>query len=585
MNTWAGKLLGWLSLAAMISFNAPAATYYVNVSNTAPVSPFTDWATAATNIQDAVDVSTDGDLILVTNGLYRTGGATAGQAVTNRVAITNAVTVKSINGPVVTIIQGYQVPGITNGTAAVRCVYIATNAILSGFTLTNGATQFGGWGGGIYCVASNTIITNCIITGNAAGQGGGIYGKGWVLDSQVIRNFAGNNGGGCNAFANGENMLWLSGCTLAGNIAGVGGGGVQAAWLTNCLLQTNYARAGGGGAVGGALYNCTLIGNYATDSGSYGGGVDSSKMDGCVLIGNHANFGGGASYVYLSSGITNCVFLGNYANRGGGIYLCDAYNCVFFTNSATTYGGAAYDPNLYNCVVVSNTAGTSGGGTYATSSSFNIRNSILYYNTAPASPNYSGGSVGNCCVQAASQSPYYITNEPAFVDWPNGDFHLQSNSLCINGGNNASVGTVLDLDGNPRNAGGTVDIGAYEFQSPASTLSYAWAQRYGLPTDGSADIADTDGDQMSNFAEWKSGTTPTNAASMLKMLSATNSLPGMVVKWQSVGGITYYLQRSSDLAGGFTSIVSNRVGQVGSTSYTDTTATNAGPYFYRVGVQ
>jgi hypothetical protein len=90
---------------------------------------------------------------------------------------------------------------------------------------------------------------------------------------------------------------------------------------------------------------------------------------------------------------------------------------------------------------------------------------------------------------------------------------------------------------------------------------------------------------LNNWQEWKSGTVPTNAASVLKMASATNSVSGMVVTWQSVTNITYYLQRSSDLAGGFTSIVSNLVGQVGSNSYPDTTATNAGPYFYRVGVQ
>src|SRR5205085_10072394 len=105
--------------------------------------------------------------------------------------------------------------------------------------------------------------------------------------------------------------------------------------------------------------------------------------------------------------------------------------------------------------------------------------------------------------------------------WAN--LRLQSNSPCINAGLNALAAAGPDLDGNPRTVGGTVDIGAYEFQSPSSIISYAWLQQYGLPTDGSSDFTDADGDGVNNYHEWLAGTNPTNALSSPARLTITPS--------------------------------------------------------------
>jgi hypothetical protein len=111
-----------------------------------------------------------------------------------------------------------------------------------------------------------------------------------------------------------------------------------------------------------------------------------------------------------------------------------------------------------------------------------------------------------------------ITLAPLFVDQAGGNLRLQSNSACINAGKNAYVADSTDLDGNPRIVGGTVDIGAYEFQTPSPMISYAWLQQYGLLTDGSADYTGPDGDGLNNWKEWRCLTDPTNALSVLRLL-------------------------------------------------------------------
>src|SRR5258708_4921796 len=133
-----GSLL--LALAHFLCLAVPASalatTRYVNLNNPSPTTPYTNWPAAATNIQDAIDASSPGDLILVTNGLYNTGSRTTIDSTPCRIAINKPVTVRSINGSGATVIEGYSLPGsFPFSLNSVRCAYLTNGAALLGFTL------------------------------------------------------------------------------------------------------------------------------------------------------------------------------------------------------------------------------------------------------------------------------------------------------------------------------------------------------------------------------------------------------------------------------------------------------------------
>jgi hypothetical protein len=213
-----------------------------------------------------------------------------------------------------------------------------------------------------------------------------------------------------------------------------------------------------------------------------------------------------------------------------------------------------------------------------------LYNCIVYYNTAQFDANYDSSCTLNYCCTTPTPTNG-VGNAPLFADYASGNLRLQSNSPCINAGNNSYVAASKDFDGNPRIVGGTVDIGAYEFQGTGSVISYGWLQQWGLPTDGSADFLDSDRDGLDNWQEWICGTCPTNPLSVLRLISAARAESNVTVSWQSVAGVNYLLERSASLSSPFTLTGTNIVGQTGTTTYADTNAIGGGPFFYRVGVK
>jgi len=122
-----------------------------------------------------------------------------------------------------------------------------------------------------------------------------------------------------------------------------------------------------------------------------------------------------------------------------------------------------------------------------------------------------------------------------------------------------------------------------------NALLEEWLWGYGLPSDGSADYGDADGDGLDNWSEWVSGTVPTNSLSVLQLTDAApdSGEGGFRVRWQSVVGKYYWLESCDALgpAAVFTPFVSNVLGEAGSTEIIDTRPSASGARFYRVGVQ
>ena len=308
-----------LLLVLSFSFNLVAQnTLYVSPggSNT---SPYSSLATAAINIQTAVDAATAGDLILVNDGVY---------TLTANVSVTQGITIKSINGyPAVTI----------NGNNVTRCFYVnSSGAVIDGFTITNGR-NLSGYGGGVQC--DNGVIKNCLIENCASRDGGGVAldNSGMVFNS-IIRNNSADWGGGVRCFGNST----VRGCLITGNTATPHGGGVNI-WS------------------GGTIQNCTIVNNSATD----GAGIrlwNNGIVENSVIYSNTGSnnyiidAGHGNSITYscttpLVTGTGNISDAPLFVNESGGDYHLTGSSTLIDAGLNSTWMNTSFDLEGHNRIL------------------------------------------------------------------------------------------------------------------------------------------------------------------------------------------------------------------------------------------
>jgi predicted outer membrane repeat protein len=288
---------------------------------------------------------------------------------------------------------------------------------LSGLTISNGdglsATGSSYGQGGAILNDGTLTVSSCIVSGNSAIRGGGIYndqdGSLLVSSSTLSGNSATGAGGGI--FDHGGNTMTISSSILSGNFGGWGGAvdvDIGTVEIDNCTLKDNFATGAGGGIFdhGGntvTISSSILSGNF----GGWGGAVDvdsgTMQIDNCMLNSNSAKVIGGAIYCAGTLAVNGSTLSGNSANAGGGILndgTLTITNCTLSNNSAFNGGGILNrygSSTLSDSKLTGNSATNAGGGIYIyggqNSGTVTVKNSSsITGNTAPAS---SGADVYN----------------------------------------------------------------------------------------------------------------------------------------------------------------------------------------------
>ncbi|MEO8391738.1 MAG: choice-of-anchor Q domain-containing protein, partial [Chloroflexota bacterium] len=352
----------------------------------------------------------------------------------------------NINGPGASLLT---IDGV-NLYRAFSIIRSSTTVNISGITVTRNPSPsysfgtlsvsnsvFTGNTGGSLLSSGTLTVSNTIFTANSnpSSGGGGISGYGTItISNSTFTNNSASSGG---AISTGGGSLTIINSTFSNNSATYGGaiyseGGIST--IVNSVINDNTAAQMGGGIYNGGtlkIINTTISGNYTTGTASSfsGGGALSNLTSSPVTI--------------INSTIANNSSPAPYAARSG-LWFYSA-NTITIQNSIVANNNGAN-----NCVYPEY---------FSLDNKHNLENGF--------SCGFGTGSNTNPLFDPAG-----LQNNGG----PTRTIALQAGSPAINVGDNTYAvdqnGTPLDTDqrgtGFARIAGGTVDLGAFETDAPAS---------------------------------------------------------------------------------------------------------------------
>ena len=379
--------------------------------------------------------------------------------------------------------------------------YTAASSRIYGIGLYNSASAYGGTSTNVNSRTSLLSLNQVTFSQNqgtvttGSVQGGGLFN-------------AVNNSGSANVTMTqttfSENRISGQFSCLGGGFFNNGDVGTTNLTLTQCSFIKNYVKgAVNQGAQGGGIWNraqnrggmadltinrCIFSENYVEATYPSGGGI-------------HNEAGGPNAQALLT--INNSTFYKNELNSQNNAFASALGGAIRLETYSNT---SIADATITNCSFIENiTLGTgptpdvSGGAVFyvqarnaSESANVTIRNSIIWGNWAKGAIsnfilNPSAGSPGstnltfehtlsenfttsiqvvNGTANTNATTGNITGTDPLLTNTATGDLTLQATSPAINQGNNTLIpsGITTDLANNARISGGTVDLGAYEFQ-------------------------------------------------------------------------------------------------------------------------